>query len=150
MHLFLIGATPAASVKQMEEYLKKVVMNITKSPNSLVFINGTEFLRAFHKLKASELSLILFALQNQDNWIQKCRQNNLSAGTIISVSSDGVGTCTMVAAIGGPFSECIDIVLFVTSTCTCTCTSSLISSQKEPGISCLHTCLATCLCSDIK
>ena len=37
MHLFLTGATPAASVKNLEEYLKRAVMNVTKTPSSFVY-----------------------------------------------------------------------------------------------------------------
>ena len=108
-------------------------MNVTKTPSSFVYVKGTEFLMAFHKLKQSEHSSIIYALQQEEEWSEECRRNNLSAGTILSVSSEGVGKCTMVAVNGGPFSKCIDIVLLLTSTCTCMCTSSLISSQKEPG-----------------
>uniref|UniRef100_A0A1X7UKQ1 Uncharacterized protein n=1 Tax=Amphimedon queenslandica TaxID=400682 RepID=A0A1X7UKQ1_AMPQE len=62
----------------MEEFLRDSVINITEGTTPLL----SKFINAFTQ---------------QDDWTHECRQNNLSAGTVLSISRDGVpGGCTMV------------------------------------------------------
>uniref|UniRef100_A0A1X7UZQ9 Uncharacterized protein n=1 Tax=Amphimedon queenslandica TaxID=400682 RepID=A0A1X7UZQ9_AMPQE len=103
MHLFLTGATPADTVRNFELFLRDAVLGIAGGPTPLVFVKGNPFLRAYHKLRQAELSAVINFFTVKEEWAEECWRCSLSAGTFITISKDGVGSCTMIPVNAGPF-----------------------------------------------
>ena len=99
-----VGATAAASVQNFRRWLDELAIGAVRCGNPLVRdYDGNRLEGYYHLMKQPEHAAFLNAITGQTAWTIECVQNNLNAGTIVSIEPGGRGVAQMIHMKGGPF-----------------------------------------------
>ena len=103
MHIH-IGANPAASVVNFRRWLDELAQGCVLCGSPLARdYDGNRLEGFYHLMKQPEHAAFMTALTGQIAWTSECHQNNLNAGTLVSIEPGGRGSAQMVHMMGGPF-----------------------------------------------
>ena len=100
-----VGATPAASVRKLYDWLDTVVGAVVADETSHVkrTVAGTRIKGYYHRLKQNQHSRLEGIFGRYNQWGRACEAAGISAGTYISIEGAGKGNCELISKILGPF-----------------------------------------------
>lgn len=99
-----VGANAAASVQNFRMWLDELAVGSVRCGDPLARdFDGNRLEGYYHLMKQSEHATFVNALTGQTAWTIESVQNNLNAGTLVSVEPGGRGFSQMVHMKGGPF-----------------------------------------------
>ena len=101
-----IGANPAASIANLRRWLDDLARGCVGCGSPLARdLAGNRMEGCYHVMKPAEHQLFLSAISTHIQWTLECHQNNLNAGTLISIEPGGRGSLQMLQMKGGPSSK---------------------------------------------
>ena len=101
-----VGANPAASVQNLHNWFDALALGCVQSSSTNPLVtddSGTRLPGLYHLMRQNEHSLFMSAISVQVTWASQCTQNNLSAGSIVSIEPAGRGRPTLIPTKIGPF-----------------------------------------------